>query len=1048
MGVEIMRIYKNQCASSEFSMVKSAVEELCNPEILHINRMAPRAMSIPAQEKGITFKNRYNSDRIFSLNGNYKFALFSDEAPEHFENINFSDEDWDIIDVPSMWQYRGYSKPAYPNVEYPFPFLPPNVFCPNPVGCYRKKFTYKKGDFDRFILHFEGVDNAFYVYINGCFVGFSKGSRLVSEFDITKFLNDGENFIAVKVYTYSDASYLENQDMLLASGIFRDVYIIRSYECAVFDFGVYTDTNRLRAEVVLFETSPSTKVRITLDEEIKVLTPVNKKVECEFFPTNVKLWTAETPYLYDFCIEILENEDVKECHFKRVGFRHSEVCNTQFLINGSPILFRGINRHEYNCQNGRTIKDEQIYNELKILKKNNVNAIRCSHYPNNSVFYEYASELGFYVMDEGDIETHGCGITGDQGYINKLPQWKNAFLDRIKRTVERDKNETCIVMWSVGNECGCGENTVDCAKYLRKLPFPKPIHYRQEEEYKYLDALAPCGYPNIIKMEKAMQSEMQSETKRPLLLTEYAHAMGNSPGNLREIWDFVLSHKIFAGGFAWEYKNHGFYKKNTDGSVDYLYGGDFNDDNHWSNFTLDGFMTSNGTPKPTFKELKYIYSPARFTIEDGNIYVENLWDFISLKGLVAKVEIIVDAKIISEHVIIMPDVPARHKKKIEYEIPACNGIEAYLTIKLFDKDNLVGLNQFELPANQKRTKFVGEKFECIVTKDNDLIHISGKDFLVKFKNGLPIFYKQNNDIIFDTPMKIMTYRAEIDNDGIVDLFPRLMGEWERCRFDKMNFYCENVTVKKESNVVEITSCGTVTSTKCYTGYKVSIKFKIYEGGLIVVSMEVSPYGKMPLAENYTDMTYITALPRFGVCFEVSKDFDVAKWYGRGEDQNYDDAKSATPIGVYELPVSELNFQYDVPQETGTRTDVRCLEMKSTNKSFYIYGSDAFSFSCHPWHIDNLRKARHLSELSESENKNYLYVDYCMRALGSHSCGPNPERKYDFEPHSFNFAFAFGAGQCDNAKYLLYDFGCKTEKLSQTYIYEEKESVVSEVECNR
>ena len=383
-----MRLYKNQIFPSDISMAIHTPEELCNPKILQMNRLSPRATQVPSQKPGIYWRNKEQSERIYSLNGNYNFALFSEEAPEGFEKPDYDDNTWDLLDVPSMWQFRGYGEPTYPNVEYAFPCNPPYICRLNPVGCYRRKFTvHRTADFPRAILHFAGVDNAFYVYLNGEFVGFSKGSRLPAEFDISDLLVDGENTIAVKVYTFSDASYLEDQDMLLSSGIFRDVYIIFQPDTGLWDYSIITDTRKLTCTATLWDPSLCASARFTLGNESKVVSFENGKATVEFTPENLLLWNAETPNLYDFTIEILQNDRVMEIHSKRVGFCSIERKGAFICVNGQRVLFKGINRHENNCDNGRTITVRQTYDDLKLIKSHNINAIRCSHYPDIPAFY-------------------------------------------------------------------------------------------------------------------------------------------------------------------------------------------------------------------------------------------------------------------------------------------------------------------------------------------------------------------------------------------------------------------------------------------------------------------------------------------------------------------------------------------------------------------------------------------------------------------------------------------------------------------------------------
>lgn len=1040
-----MRIYKNQIVQSDASLAIDTPKELRDPEILHMSRLKPRATMVPAQEKGVYYYNRERSDRLMDLNGDYKFALFSDKAPENFLTPDFDFSDWDDIDVPSMWQFRGYMEPTYPNVEYPFPFNPPYILRLNPVGCYMR--TFEITELKRAILHFEGVDNAFYVYVNDEFVGFSKGSRLPHEFDITKNLLVGENSLKVIVYTYSDASYLENQDMLMASGIFRDVYIIFSEKASLWDWEIITDEHSLSLKAELIEKVDAI-AKIEFMGKTYEIPFKDGEIELSVEPEELKQWTAETPNLYDLTLEVIYEGKTVETHSKRVGFVRSEIKNQQFLVNGKPVLIKGINRHENNAENGRYITVEQTRQDLELIKSHNINAIRCSHYPDNPAFYEFASELGIYVMDEGDIESHGCGITGDQGFLNKTPSWRNAFMDRTVRMAERDKNETCIVIWSVGNEIGAGENSEACAEYLRNRKDKKPVQYATLPENKNKRAFIGNGYCNIIRLERVL-NEAPVDTEQPLCLIEYAHAMGNSPGSLTTIWDYVMSHPRYCGGYVWEFRSHGMKRVNEDGSVDYLYGGDFHDDNHWSNFTLDGFCVSDGTPKPTFLELKYVYAPVRFKYENGVINIHNTQDFLDTSDMTFEIEVLSDGETVSKETLSVPLIEPRGRADVEYK-PEFNGVDCYLTIRVYRNGDTVALKQFELGGTKEKEDFKKTPFNATVIQDKDRVWVKGDSFEVNFANGIPVKYEKNSQVYFDEPVSFVTHRAETDNDGIVSLYPRWIGSWESSRLQKLEFFTLKTETEQDEKYIKVISEGVLTQDHCYMGFNVLNEYTIYNDGLLVFDMTVKPFGDMPVPPGWgsagADDPLTPRLPRFGVCVKLNKEYSTVKWYGRGEDHSYEDSKAATPFGIYELPIEKMNFMYDVPQETGSRCDTKYAQIKSDKNNLTVYGNDSFSFEYHPWSLKALRDARHRSEVREDENSNYLYIDYKMRALGSFSCGPNPEREFDFEPHDFRFVFALNGETGDKPQYFLKNMGEKTQKLTDVYERIKLEAERNVIEC--
>jgi len=1044
-----MRLYKNQIFPSDISMAIHTPEELCNPKILQMNRLSPRATQVPSQKPGIYWRNKEQSERIYSLNGNYNFALFSEEAPEGFEKPDYDDNTWDLLDVPSMWQFRGYGEPTYPNVEYAFPCNPPYICRLNPVGCYRRKFTvHRTADFPRATLHFAGVDNAFYVYLNGEFVGFSKGSRLPAEFDISELLVDGENTIAVKVYTFSDASYLEDQDMLLASGIFRDVYIIFQPDTGLWDYSIITDTRKLTCTATLWDSSLYASARFTLGNESKVVSFENGKATVEFTPENLLLWNAETPNLYDFTIEILQNDRVMEIHSKRVGFCSIERKGAFICVNGQHVLFKGINRHENNCDNGRTITVRQTYDDLKLIKSHNINAIRCSHYPDIPAFYEFASELGIYIMDEADIESHGVYEMGDIGYLNQLDEWCDAFMDRTVRMAERDKNETCVTLWSIGNECGNGQNTNKTAAYLANREDKKPVFYAHwnEEKQETDHEATPWVGTGYMNMEGLIAAHQQGvKVNKPVMLLEYAHAMGNSPGNLDNLWDYVSEHPEICGGYVWEFRGHGKRRRMENGVSDYLYGGDFHDTNHWSNFTLDGYLTSDSTPKPTFLELKYVYAPLRFKLNGNVLTVRNTRNFLDSSDIALYITYAADMTTLEQCPLAIPAVQPGETADIVLDIPKADCVEMFLTITGFVGDEQVILKQFQVASNPKKTLSVKSgRLSC--EQNRDKVDIQGENFSVSFANGVPVSYIKNGQVYFTEPMRFVAYRAETDNDGIFGFAHRWIDVWERHRLHLMQFFSFSTHVTEETDSIHISSKGVFTAEGCYTGFEIQTDYHVYGDGLLTVQLDVKPYGKMPHLDTPSSKT--PRLPRFGVIFKTTKDFNAVRWFGRGPAQSYTDALKAAPVGVYELPIDQMNFQYDVPQETGSRCDTRFIQVKNQWKALTVYGNNCFSFQYHPWTLNNLRKARHISDLVEDAS-NYLYIDYRMRALGSQSCGPNPEVEADFEPHDFRFVFALNGEEIqDVPEHFNEEIGLKTQKLTERYEHTVKRGGFNIVECRR
>jgi len=1009
-------------------------EKINNPKFLHEGRMKPRSTIVPSLKKDVYYKNKEESELITVLNGDFSFKYEPFDRIDDFYLERVDDSKWDTIDVPSMWQYRGYGKPTYPNVRYPFAFNPPYVPHENPVGYYRKKFIASKSG--KSILHFGGVDNAFFVWLNGEYVGFSKGSRLPAEFDVTDKIREGENLLAVKVFTYSDATYLENQDMLMTNGIFRDVMLFSLGEISVFDYHITTSDNRIIFDITLTEGNYSgCSVEVEADGQ-KQWKPACKNLHFEFEIENPLMWNAETPNLYNTYI-ILKNPDkVCEIHSKRIGFMKSEVLGNKLLINGTPITLKGVNRHEHDPKNGKALTVDFIEKELRLIKSHNFNAISCAHYPNNPAFYEMCSEMGFYVADEGDIETHGCSAIGDLGYISKLAEWKNAFLDRTERLTERNKNETCIIIRYIGNEHGRGENIDACYDFIKERLGNVPVlstdaDGRNPEKCDFrLD-----GY---FKMESLTSFP---EDGNPVIVLEYGHAMGNSPGLMKDSWDYIYKNRHIAGGFVWEYKGHGFYDEDEDRNAFYRYGGDFGDiTNHWSNFTIDGYCTSDGTPKPSMAECKNVLSPCYTEFENGKVKLTNTNDFRSLDYITAKWEICEDYIPIKQGVITnLKTTPYKSEfLDIDFDIPSSTaGARYFVNISFFDEnDNELSKSQHEIKMNYKE-KIVSENFEAKVTEDKNLLNIESEDFNITFDKGVLCRYQYKDKILLSIPIKPVFYRAPIDNDGVVGLAPRRIKDWEDAGYKYFEFFASGADIVKNHDCILVKVKGICAPNGVYSGFNTSFTYRILKDGLMIIEYEGNPYGKVG-----------EVMPRIGICFELDKEFDRIRWYGRGFDECYIDRKAHCPIGLYEANVKDMNFMYDIPQECGTRCDTGFVTVMGEKCGFSIIGSDSFEFSYHDFDMNSLESSRHRNELKKSEKSNYLYIDYRQRGLGSNSCGPEPEECYELRPHSFRFMFAVSpTTEANKALSLLRtDFGLKTEALSDTYKYIPNKENSSAIEC--
>ncbi len=994
--------------------------ELCNPKIQGINRLPARANLIPADKRGVYYKNKEDSPYLQSLNGDYSFAYRECDSIEGFFDTRLDDSGWEKIDVPSMWQFRGYGKCKYPNVEYPFPFDPPYIRIENPVGYYRKRFTARKSE--RAVIHFGGVDNAFYVYLNGEFIGFSKGSRNPAEFDITDALLDGENLLAVKVFTYSDGSYLENQDMLLASGIFRDVYILHTKRASLCDLFVRPDDSGFDISAELSEADEGVTVEICLDGVVREFA-AREHIEARFDIEGAIAWCDECPHLYDLYITLKRDGIPYEVHSKRVGIVSSRIKDGKLLVNESPVYVKGINRHEYDPDNGRAVSVALIERELRLIKENNINFIRCSHYTNNPAFYELCSEIGIMVMDECDLETHGCDITADQGYLSKRPEWLTAYLDRAERSVKQNKNEPCIVMRSVQNECGKGENVIRCKEYLESFcPNIAVIHDQQQTHAELTDV----GFvePNTLLRGGYLSREMLLKILdvQPLFMQiEYAHAMGNSPGFLKGYQDLVYERENYIGGFAWEFKNHGFRQYDECGNAYYLYGGDFGERAHWYNFCLDGYLMSDGTPKHSWYELGAVFAPIYVRWQDG-VKIKNTYNFKSLENYRCKWKISEDGIALTRGETALPALlPHRDGMlKIDTDINGARcGADYYLDLDFFEGERFVCSSQIKLSSvakcEKREVRGIAPSVECV----GDTIRVFGEGYSFEFSDGVISSFEKNGKKIIDKPFEFCAFRAHTDNDGIFMQsrgFWREAGEWQEARLDDMRFFAYGMTASAEDGCVNVKTRARLMPIGRYLGFDLDIVYTVSPDGTVLVAITATPYGRLP-----------ERLPRFGVHFEIDEAFGGVRYLGRGVRENYSDCKEASPIGIYDVSAADSYTVFDMPQNSGNREDTAFLALTDGGeRGLCIVGSDSFAFTYRDVTEEALEVALHKNEVKR-DGKNHLYIDYKMRGLGSHSCGPLPEDEFEFKAHAFDFSFLIGAGLSDEALIALKrtDLGART-----------------------
>ncbi len=997
--------------------------EIEDQRISGINRLDARSNLVPSQIKDVYYRNKEKSDFLQSLNGDWFFNYRPCDDLDNFAQI--PTDGWDVIDVPSMWQYRGYGQCRYSNIDYPIPFNPPYIACKNPVGYYRRKFNIDNPD-ERTILHFGGVDSAFYVYVNGEFVGFSKGSRIPSEFDISDKIRRGENDIAVKVFTYCDGTYLENQDMLTASGIFRDVYLLHTAAVSLWDYRVFGTNNGFKIDITLRgDDFDGASVEVELDGCVKKFSAA-KNISCEFEKENLRLWNSEDPNLYQLYITVHTADGREEIHSKKIGICYSEIRGGQLLVNGKPMYIKGINRHEYDCKNGRAISVELIEKELRMIKDNNINAVRCSHYTNNPAFYEICSEIGLFVLDEADLESHGCMATGDQGYLSKDPEWFCAYADRVDRMLMQNKNEACIFMRSVSNECGRGENLINCLKRIIAFdPTKAAIHDQQELPDTLFDPVQ--GEYDFIKRVGYPSRELIEKTSKILpiyMLIEYGHAMGNSPGFLEGYQKLVYETDNFIGGFVWEFKNHGFYAEDEHGNAFYKYGGNFEGDKpNWYNFCMDGYLMSDGTPKHTWHELGEVFSPVYVTYDDEKITLKNTFNYRNLDSLTLRWEVCEDYSTVKHGEMSLPSAAPHEDAVLALDTAVHEhkaGARYYLNLHFFDGEKNVGNTQIKLES-KTGAKITRKEFDGEITLQNDRICVKGDNFLIEFENGMAARFEKDGKVIFDSPLEFNLWRAPTDNDGIMGMdsaFYRNVEKWQNAALETVRFFATDIRADVCGGMAVVETSGKILPMSKYLGFDTVVRYEIDGDGSVSVDIKAEPYGKFP--EN---------LPRIGLHLATHGDMRSVTWYGRGERENYPDCTKASPVGLYRADIADTYTVFDVPQESGNHENTAFASFSSDSASLAVIGCDEFSFSYHDFTLNSLTRAKHRNELVR-DSRNHLYIDYKMRGLGSHSCGPEPEEEFELRPHAFEFAFVLAANVDEDEALRLAraDFGIKSGAL--------------------
>jgi beta-galactosidase len=944
--------------------------------------------------------------RRVNLGGAWRFRLSptAEAEDESFARPGFDASRWDVLAVPCHWPLQGYGSPAYTNVRYPFPLDPPHVPTENPTGDHLRLFDLPDDwPGGAAVLRFDGVDSCARVWLNGEELGTFKGSRLPVEYEVGEVLRPRGNVLAVRVHQWSSGSYLEDQDMWWLPGIFRDVTLVERPEGGVTDFFVHCAYDHTAGTgTLLVDCEPAGMVSVP---ELGLDIPTGRQITVP----GVEPWSAEAPRLYDAELAT-EGERIP----LRIGFRTVAVEDGVFKVNGRRILFRGVNRHEFDPDHGRVADPETMRHDLLLMKQHNINAVRTSHYPPHPAFLDLCDELGMWVIDECDLETHGFAEVGWRRNPVDDDRWTPALLDRAARMVERDKNHPSVIMWSLGNECGTGRGLTAMASFIRDRDPDRPIHYEGDQSCADTDVYsrmyADHAESELIgrREEPALPDAALDDRRRamPFILCEYAHAMGNGPGGLSEYQRIFDTYERCQGGFVWEWIDHGLRRRNPDGTAYFAYGGDFGEELHDGNFVCDGLVFPDRAPSPGLTEYKKVIEPVRIEGDaaQGTVTITNLHDFTGLAHLAFRWSYEVAGEAAGSGRLEVPDLAPGASAVLELPEPpqapqAGPADEAWWTVRaLLAEDTAWAPSRHEVAWAQfpavppMRTDEQTRPSRRAPQPRGPRLAEGGLIIL-----GPGVFDAASGVLrclggIVTRPFALDVWRAPTDNDRGAPWHPegRLDHQWRELGLDRTRHRVERVTVGEDALTVVTRVAPAATDLALRTVYTWTAT-----DDRLGVDIRVEPEGDWHLP-----------LPRLGVRLGLCAALTCVQWYGGGPGEAYPDTRAASRIGLWASTVDDLQTPYVRPQENGARADVRWAELRRPNGSgLRIDGAPPFWFTARPWSTQALDAAEHTHELERS-NVVWLHLDHALHGIGSRSCGPDvlPAHRLAAAPAAFSFAF--------------------------------------------
>lgn len=1014
-------------------VVSAQVNDWENLAVTQINAEKAHATYVPFETLSWNNNTLEKSSLVQFLNGTWKFAYFKNPSliPSDIHSTKKNNSKWDDIQVPSNWQLQGdgkYDPPVFTNIKYPFepnpPYVPKEY---NPVGVYKKSFIVPADwDEQQVFIHFGGVQSAMYLWVNGRKVGYHEDGMLPAEFNITNYIKKGNNELTVQVFNWSDGSYLEDQDFWRLSGIYRDVYIFTTPNVRMRDFSVLPelDEDYKDAELhvaVAIENVREKKnepyfVRVTLrdamdnpimtlkSENFTVQKSVERTISLKGNVTNPLKWTAETPNLYKVGIELVAaNGKAVQAFVVHTGFRKIEIKDGLFLVNGQAIKIKGVNRHEFDMHNGRTITSESMIEDILLMKRHNINAVRTSHYPNHPEWYNLCDEYGLYVVDEANVESHGLWANGY--YVGEKSEWKQAIVERNVNMVLRDKNHPSIVYWSMGNESGWGANFDAAYEEMKKTdPQKRPVHYESQNP-TYAKVLS--RYDIISQMYLSLKDIVRlfnEDETRPFIICEYAHSMGNSLGNFNKYWDLYYKYPRLQGGFTWDWVDQGLRSKDKNGNeywniINYSDGANVN----------DGLVTPDRRVQPELNELKKIHQ--NFTVNEidaitGLISVENRNYFVSTGHVMLNWELIEDGVVVHKGSIDDLQILPQSQKLIQLSYPKNlikKGKEYFLNVYFVlkqatpwaDKGYEVAKEQIRLnlPTHIHTIGDVLSQTGNLTVSDNKTdLTIKGPDFSVSFnkKQGSLVSYIKKKRAMFTDPLLPNFWRVPTDNDegGGNNSFA---SRWREAGLDRYTIENNKFTViNQQPNEVKISVVNKL----------------IFKTGSILQTTEytVMSDGSIRVDNNFQVDEQLPPLARVGMTTSLPKDFNNLEWYGRGSFESYEDRKDAAFVGLWKGKVEDQYFDYVMPQENGNKTDTRWVKVMAENSSICFRGIPPINFNIQNYADTALNNSK-ISHKLQRGDKTYVHIDHKQMGLGGDdSWSPRVHQEYVLNGSEYSLSF--------------------------------------------